>query len=186
MRSRLRGTATKTTSIEAAAAGSLLVLCLACADEGPAPPVLTDLSTPDTNTAVVVLTVAAPGADIPIGEERVYVVDQGRIPHVTLGRHVSGSDTALITFVVSDLYATGAVLTDGSVNRFAWRSPAGVEFTPVTPCTLTVTSAYTLGSPSVQAVETACRVAGPRGEAATVLAKARRYLPLGGSGSGDE
>lgn len=160
--------------------------CAACTDGGPASLTLNDLQTPDSNTAIVVFRDPFLDGDIPIpaGEEQVYVLDAGRIPHVTLGRHAFGSDSAEVQFVVSDLYATGIVPTDGMTNRFSWRSPAGNEYTPATPCELRISSAYVLGQPSTQVIETACRVEADGHGSYSILAKARRFLPLGGASSG--
>ncbi len=161
---------------------ALLVATVACGD--PAAPTirLDDLTDPDTNTAVVVLaaTVQAGSARFEAGREYTFRVRTDRVPHTLLAERVSGSDTTRVMFVISDLYTAGPVVTDGAGNAFAWSDPLGRSWPPATTCTLNVTEAYVFGTPSTQAIETACRVRSPAGETTTVYTKARRFATLGG------
>ena len=159
-----------------------LLVALACGDSAAPGIRLDDLTDPDTNAAVVVLdtTVQARGARFEAGREYVYRVRTDRVPHTLLAEWVSGTDSATVTFVITELYAAGPVVTDGVGNAFTWRDPLGRTWQPATSCTLNVTEAYVFGTPSTQAIETACRVRSPTGETLTVFAKARRFATLGG------
>ena len=162
--------------------GLAVTSAAACGDQSASTVRLDDLADPDTNTAVVVLdaTLRAGGVRFDAGREHVYAVRTDRVPHTLLAEWVSGSDSATVTFVISELYAAGPVVTDGAGNAFAWRDPLGRVWQPVTSCTLDVTEAYVFGTQSSQAIETACRVRSPTGETLTVFAKARRFATLGG------
>ncbi len=160
-----------------------LIALSACFDgSGPEMIRLADLSEPDTNTAVVVLSRNVQhGTEVLVaGEEYLFQVRQDRIPHTLLVERVVSGDTASVLFVIADLYTTGTVLTDGSANRFEWSGTDDTAHLPVVPCEVHVTEAYILGVPSVQSVETACRVASPTGVTLTVFAKAKRHLSMGG------
>ena len=152
-----------------------------CSGTGPTV-TLAGLSVPDTNTAVVVFdTPVLTGAvRIEAGREYVYAVRTDRIPHTLMAELAVGADTARVVFVISELYAAGPTITDGTGNLFFWTDVAGETWEPVTECTLDVTEAYIFGTPSLQAIETACPVRSPAGQIVTIYAKARRWATLGG------
>lgn len=147
-------------------------------DTGPATLTLDDVSEPDSNTAVVVLSrdVVEDGDTVKAGVEAVYTVEDGRIPHVL----AADLATKQVTFVVSDLYTAQTFLTDGAGQNFWWTGPSGIEYHPVEPCEVTVRAPFVFGSPSTLVVETACEVAAIGQRPFTVLAKARRFATLGG------
>lgn len=165
----------------AAATTFLTAVQIACA-EGTAPLVLDDLSTPDTNAVTVVFNAALTAGSVEIegGREYRYDVRTDRTPHTLAAEHVVDGDTARVQIVLSELYDAGPVSTDGAGNAFAWIDYVGSVWRPVVPCTLDVTEAFVFGTPSLQAVETACRVRSPTGAVATVFVKARRWATLGG------
>jgi hypothetical protein len=103
--------------IAACAAAALWVAC----DTGTGVELsLDDLSEPDTNTVVVVLSrpVQSGQSMLASGVEHVYAVRTDRIPHTHLGELISGADTSRITVVLSELYDEGPVVTDVLVNVF--------------------------------------------------------------------
>jgi len=166
--------------IAACAAAALSVAC----DTGTGVELsLDDLSEPDTNTVVVVLSRPVQSAQsVPAGGvEHVYAVRTDRIPHTLLGEIISGADTSRVAFVLSELYDAGPVVTDGIVNVFYWTDLGGQRYDPVDACVLDVVQPYVFGTPSVQRVETVCRVRGEAGEDVTVYAKGMRFSTLGGA-----
>jgi len=144
---------------------------------------LDDVSEPDTNTVVVVLsrTVQAGQTALTAGAEYVYAVRAERISHTLLGELVLGGDTARVVFVLSELYDAGPVVTDGMVNIFYWMDLGGRRYDPVNVCVLDVLQAYVFGTSSAQRVETACRVRSVTGDEFTVYAKGKRFISLGGA-----
>jgi len=160
---------------------ALLVLAAGCGEPTASVATLAQLSEPDTNTAVVVLSEAVRAAGVVLdgGREYVYDVRQDRVPHTLLAELVVGGDTARVAFVLSELYQSGPVQTDGVGNLFYFIDPQGRRFDPVGRCTLDVTEAYRFGTPSLQAVETACQLRDAAGTRLTVLARARRFSSLG-------
>jgi len=162
-------------------AAAALVLAAACGEPTAGFPELSQISEPDTNTAVVVLDAALRSAHAVLdgGREYVFRVRQDRVPHTLLAELVVGGDTARVAFVLSDLYRAGPVRTDGVGNLFYVVAPDGRRFDPVRECTLDVTESYEFGTPSSQAVETACEVRDVAGTRRTVLVKARRFSSLG-------
>jgi hypothetical protein len=157
-------------------------VAIACSEPSAPAIQLDDLADPDTNTAVVVLdaTIQAGGVQLQAGREYIYRVRTDRVPHTLLAEWVSGADTARVTFLISELYDAGPVTTDGVGNRFGWIDPLGRTWEPATTCELDVTKAYVFGTPSLQAIETACRVRSQTEESMTVYVKARRFATLGG------
>ena len=160
---------------------ALLALTVACGEPSTGLPTLFQLSEPDTNTAVVVLdaTLRSAHAVLDGGQEYVFRVREDRVPHTLLAELVIGGDTARVAFVLSELYRSGPVRTDGVGNLFYVVAPDGRRFDPVRECTLEVTEAYEFGTPSTQAVETACEVQDAAGARLTALVKARRFSSLG-------
>jgi len=144
---------------------------------------LDDLSEPDTNTVVVVLSRAVQSGQsvLAAGVEHVYAVRTDRIPHTHLGEIISEADTSRIAFVLSELYDAGPVVTDGIVNVFYWTDLGGQRYDPVDACVLDVVQPYVFGTPSVQRVETMCRVRVGAGEDVTVYAGGMRFSTLGGA-----
>lgn len=166
--------------IAACAAAALWVTC----DTGTGVELsLEDLSEPDTNTVVVVLNrpVRTGQFVLASGVEHVYAVRTDRIPHTHLGELLSGTDTSRVAFVLSELYDAGPVVTDGIVNVFYWTDLGGQRYDPVDACELDVVQPYVFGAPSVQRVETVCRVGLGAGEDVTVYAKGMRFSMLGGA-----
>ena len=163
------------------AAGSL-TLAVACDAIAGTDLALDQIADPDTNSAVVVLSrdIRTAAVTLRKGVEYVYVVRGDRTPHTLLAEHIVHGDTTRITIVISELYSAGTLETDGTLNRFVWTHPNGLDYTPVTPCLLEVTQPYVFGMPSTQAVQTACEVKGPGGDRLTVYAKAARFERLGG------
>ncbi len=163
------------------AAGSL-TLVVACDTIAGSDLALDQIASPDSNSAVVVLSRDTRTAAVTLrrGIEYVYVVRGDRTPHTLLAEHSVHGDTTRITIVISELYSAGTVETDGTLNRFVWTHPNGTDYTPVSPCLLDVTQPYVFGTPSTQAVQTACEVEGPGGDRLTVYAKAARFERLGG------
>ncbi len=163
------------------AAGSL-TLVVACDTIAGSDLALDQIASPDSNSAVVVLSRDTRTAAVTLrrGIEYVYVVRGDRTPHTLLAEHSVHGDTTRITIVISELYSAGTVETDGTLNRFVWTHPNGTDYGPVSPCLLDVTQPYVFGTPSTQAVQTACEVEGPGGDRLTVYAKAARFERLGG------
>lgn len=163
------------------AVGSLM-LAWACDTIADTDLALDQLTNPDTNTAVVVLSRDVPSARVTLerGVEYVYTVRGDRSPHTLLAERIVQGDTTRITFVISDLYAAGIVETDGTLNRVSWTDPNGIQYTPAARCLLDVTQAYVFGTPSVLRVQTACDVQGPGVDRLTVYTKAARFERLGG------
>ena len=156
---------------------------LACFSESTAPRLrLDDLSTPDSNTAVVAFdrTVVTGSLQYESSREYVFSVRTDRTPHTLLAEHVVGFDTTRVGFVIAELYETGSVTTDGSLVRFFWSDAEARVWEPDASCTLDVTSAYVFGTPSTQAVQTSCAIRSPSGVSVTMLAKAMRFAALGG------
>lgn len=147
----------------------------ACGDgSGPDEITLDDLSSPDTNTAVLAVDRdVIEGSDtVKAGVEEVYLIQTGLAPEILSADR--GVKRVLVR--VADGFVTGRYLTDGEEFDFRWTGPTGREYYPALKCALTIDSAFVPDTPSTMLLETACLVAPLTGGASfTVLVKARRF-----------
>ena len=147
-------------------AGALMISCDdSSADGGNGSEIkLESLSTPDPNTAVVVLSESwdpddTEGNSVLKGAEAVYTVSSAGITNGELVFHNSaGYGNGHVWFKFSDVTTAGTVATNGNTVDFKWNSPGGQTFPVQGNCDLTITSPYTGNSGSSFTGQTECIV----------------------------